>query len=41
MAHSNGQLVRDLYDAFAAGDAPAVLGVFHPEIVWMEAENIP
>lgn len=32
--------VRSLYDAFARGDVPAVLGSFDPEIVWMEAENI-
>ena len=41
MAQSNGQLIRDLYSAFAAGDVPAVLATFHPQIVWMEAENIP
>lgn len=37
---ANEQLVRDLYASFAAGDAAGVLGAFHPEIVWMEAENI-
>lgn len=41
MSRSNGQLIQDLYTAFAAGDAPAVLGMFHPQIHWMEAENIP
>ena len=32
--------IRSLYDAFAQGDVPTVLGSFDPEIVWMEAENI-
>lgn len=31
--------MRAIYDAFAAGDVPAVLGSFHPDIVWNEAEN--
>lgn len=41
MPRSNAQLIRDLYANFARGDAGAVLGVFHPQIVWNEAENIP
>lgn len=32
--------IRSLYDSFAQGDVPTVLGSFDPEIVWMEAENI-
>jgi uncharacterized protein len=39
--HSNRQIIESLYEAFARGDAGAVLGVFHPEIVWNEAENFP
>jgi uncharacterized protein len=35
------QTIRELYSAFARGDAPTVLGMFHPDIVWNEAENIP
>lgn len=35
------QIVQSLYDAFAVGDAVAVLGGFDPDIVWNEAENIP
>jgi ketosteroid isomerase-like protein len=34
-------LVRDLYAAFASGDLPRLLGHFHPEIVWNEAEGFP
>jgi uncharacterized protein len=36
---SNAEVVRGAYDAFARGDAPAVLGVFDQGIVWNEAEN--
>jgi ketosteroid isomerase-like protein len=36
---SNIELIRGLYAAFAKGDAPAVLGVMAPDIVWNEAEN--
>ena len=31
--------VRQLYDAFARGDVPAVLGALDPEIQWKEAEG--
>ncbi|MEO6259301.1 MAG: hypothetical protein ABIP63_03090, partial [Thermoanaerobaculia bacterium] len=37
---SNAQHIRSLYDAFARGDVPTVLGSLDPNIVWMEAENI-
>jgi ketosteroid isomerase-like protein len=33
--------VRGIYEAFAAGDIPGVLGVFSPEIQWTEAEGGP
>jgi ketosteroid isomerase-like protein len=39
-AGSNPQRVRAIYDSFARGDVPAVLGSLDPEIVWYEAENI-
>lgn len=39
MSEANVALVRGLYDAFARGDIPAVLGAMSPDIVWMEAEN--
>ena len=41
MSQENVDLVRGMYDSFAAGDVPAVLESFDPEIVWNEAENFP
>ena len=41
MSQQYPQTIRDLYSAFARGDAAAVLAMFDPEIVWNEAENIP
>ncbi|MDX1395573.1 MAG: nuclear transport factor 2 family protein [Gemmatimonadota bacterium] len=38
---SNVDIVAGLYDAFARGDVPAVLGAMHPEIHWYEAEGNP
>ncbi len=35
----SGDIVKALYDAFAKGDVPAVLGAFDPQIQWREAEN--
>ena len=35
------QVIQDLYDAFARGDAAAVLGTLHPSVSWMEAESGP
>lgn len=37
----NLQLVRAIYDAFAAGDVPTFLGHLDPGIVWNEAEGFP
>lgn len=37
----NVELIRGIYDAFAAGDIPAVLGAMSGDIVWNEAENFP
>ena len=39
-AASNPQRVRAIYDSFARGDVPAVLGSLDPGIVWYEAESI-
>ena len=39
MSAENVAAVKATYDAFAAGDVPAVLGAMSPEIVWHEAEN--
>ena len=41
MSQENVDLVRGMYDAFAAGDVPTLLQSFDPEIVWNEAENFP
>jgi ketosteroid isomerase-like protein len=41
MPKPNAQLIQGLYDAFAAGDVPGVLGRMSPDIVWNEAENFP
>ncbi|MFG0284624.1 MAG: nuclear transport factor 2 family protein [Phycisphaerales bacterium JB039] len=38
---SNVELIRGVYDAFAAGDVPGVLGAMSAQIVWNEAENFP
>lgn len=34
-------IVQKLYDAFAEGDVPTILSLFHPDITWNEAENFP
>jgi uncharacterized protein len=41
MPQQEPQTIRDLYAAFGGGDAAAVLAMFHPGIVWKEAEGIP
>jgi ketosteroid isomerase-like protein len=41
MSQENVALVRGVYEAFASGDVPAVLGAMSPDIVWNEAENFP
>lgn len=38
MAAGN-EIVKGLYDAFARGDVPGVLGVMDPNIEWREAEG--
>lgn len=38
---SNLNSVRSVYDAFAKGDIPAVLGFLSPDIEWTEAEGFP
>jgi len=37
----NSGVIRDLYDAFARGDVPGVLGAFDQDIRWTEAEGFP
>ena len=41
MSQENTDLIRAIYDAFAAGDMAGVLGRMSPDIVWNEAENFP
>jgi uncharacterized protein len=36
---SNTEIVRGIYEDFAKGDIPAVLGAFDENIEWNEAEN--
>ena len=38
---SNLKAVQGLYEAFAQGDVPAVLGFLDPDIAWTEAEGFP
>ena len=37
----NTAIIRGIYAAFAAGDMPAVLATFAPQIRWHEAEGFP
>lgn len=41
MSLENVATVRGIYEGFAAGDIPAVLGAFSPGIVWNEADDFP
>lgn len=41
MSAENVAVVRAIYDAFAVGDVPGVLGGMAAEIVWNEANNFP
>ncbi|MCA1600148.1 MAG: nuclear transport factor 2 family protein [Acidobacteria bacterium] len=38
---SNLNSVQSVYDAFAKGDIPAVLGFLSPDVEWTEAEGFP
>jgi len=37
----NTATMRSLYDAFAKGDIPSVLGAMDPQIRWEEPEGVP
>lgn len=39
MSSESLAVIRGIYDAFAAGDVPGVLGRMAPEIEWNEAES--
>jgi ketosteroid isomerase-like protein len=41
MSAENVAFVKGIYQAFAAGDVPAVLAAMSPDIEWNEAENFP
>ena len=36
---TNGEIIRELYEAFGTGNVPAVLGAFDENISWTEAEG--
>jgi uncharacterized protein len=38
---SNLNIIQGLYDAFAKGDVPGVLGTLSPDIAWTEAAGFP
>jgi len=35
----NAKTIESMYAAFGRGDVPFVIGIWHPDIVWNEAEN--
>jgi ketosteroid isomerase-like protein len=39
MSEENVKVVREIYNAFAKGDIPSVLGKFGKQIEWREADN--
>lgn len=41
MGHESTMIVRSLYEAFARGDVPSVLGAMAEDIEWHEAEGMP
>jgi ketosteroid isomerase-like protein len=41
MTENGVEVVRGVYDAFARGDVPAVLGAMADDIEWREAEGMP
>ena len=41
MSAQSVQLIQGLYNAFATGDVPTVLGALSPDIAWTEAAGFP
>jgi ketosteroid isomerase-like protein len=41
MSQDSVALIHAIYDAFAAGDIPGVLGRMAPDMEWNEADNFP
>lgn len=37
---TNAEIIENLYEAFAKGDVPTVLGLFDPQIEWNEADGV-
>jgi ketosteroid isomerase-like protein len=38
---NNSEIIRGLYEAFAKGDIPTVLGGLAPDVSWTDAEGFP
>ena len=38
---TNKELIQGLYESFASGDIPAVIGAFADDIAWTEADGFP
>ena len=38
---TNSEIIQGLYESFAQGDVPAVLGTMADDIQWTEAEGFP
>ena len=36
---TNGEVIKGIYEAFATGNVPAVLGAFDAKIAWSEADG--
>ena len=36
---TNGEIIKGVYEAFAIGNVPAILGVFDENIAWTEAKG--
>lgn len=41
MGDANVEVLKAMYDAFARGDVPAVLGSMTDDVEWHEADNMP
>ena len=39
MSQQNVDIVQGMYNAFASGDIPTILGALDPQVEWWEAEN--
>jgi len=39
LSQQNVDIVQGMYNAFASGDIPTILGALDPQVEWWEAEN--